>query len=149
MLTAFFDIDGLVHHEFVPPGQSVTGHFYVQVLQRLCDALQKRRFNKWQGQWFLHHENAPSHTSLVVQHFLAEKNIPVITQPPYYRISLRVTFGCSLLRNWASMGYVSQPWRTSNRIRRPDTGRFQKKPSTSASNNDRIDGASVWTCKGP
>jgi len=27
--------------------------------------------------------NAPSHTSLVVQQFLAEKSIPVITQPPY------------------------------------------------------------------
>ena len=26
---------------------------------------------------------APNHTSLVVQQFLAEKNIPVITQPPY------------------------------------------------------------------
>ena len=34
------------------------------------------------GEWFLHHDNAPNHTSLV-QQFLAEKNIPVITQPPY------------------------------------------------------------------
>jgi hypothetical protein len=24
----FFDIDSLVHHEFILPGQSVTGHFY-------------------------------------------------------------------------------------------------------------------------
>jgi hypothetical protein len=28
----FFDIDDVEHHEFVPPGQSVTGYFYVQVL---------------------------------------------------------------------------------------------------------------------
>jgi hypothetical protein len=76
-------IDGLVHHEFVPPGQSVTGHFYVKVLQRLRDAVRRKRGDKWHGQWFLHHDNAPSHTSLVVQQFLAEKNIPVITQPPY------------------------------------------------------------------
>jgi hypothetical protein len=34
-------------------------------------------------EWILHHDNAPSHTSLVVQQFLAEKSIPVITQPPY------------------------------------------------------------------
>jgi hypothetical protein len=34
-------------------------------------------------QWFLHHDNAPSRTSLVVQQLHAEKNIPVITQPPY------------------------------------------------------------------
>jgi len=30
------------------------------------------------------------------------------------RISLRVTFGCSLLWKWASRGRVSQPWKTSN-----------------------------------
>jgi histone-lysine N-methyltransferase SETMAR len=80
MRIAFFDIDGLVHHEFMPPGPSVTGHLYVQVLQRL---VWRKRRNRWQGQWFLHHDNTPSHTSLVVQQFLAEKNIPVITQPPY------------------------------------------------------------------
>ena len=32
---------------------------------------------------FLHHDNAPSHTSLVVQQFFAEKSIPVITQTPH------------------------------------------------------------------
>jgi hypothetical protein len=81
--TEFFDINGLVHHEFVLPGQSVTGHFYVQVLQRLHNVFQRKRHDTWQGQWFLHHNNASSQTSLVVQQFLAEKNIPVITQPPY------------------------------------------------------------------
>jgi hypothetical protein len=63
----FFDIDGLVHHEFVSPGQSVTCNFCVQVLQRLCDAVRRKWHYKWQGQWFLHHDNASSHTSLVVQ----------------------------------------------------------------------------------
>jgi len=29
MLIAFSDINGVVHHEFVPPGQTVNGHFYV------------------------------------------------------------------------------------------------------------------------
>jgi hypothetical protein len=28
----FFDIDNVVHLEFVPPGQSVTDNFYMQVL---------------------------------------------------------------------------------------------------------------------
>jgi hypothetical protein len=36
-----------------------------------------------QGQWFLHHDNALRYTWLVVQQFLAKKNIPVITQPLY------------------------------------------------------------------
>jgi len=42
MLIAFFDIDGVVHHEFVPPGHNVSGYFYVQVLQRLRDAVRRK-----------------------------------------------------------------------------------------------------------
>jgi hypothetical protein len=83
LLIAFFDIDGLVHNEFIPPGQSVTGHFYMQVLQRLHNAIQTKLSDKWQGQWFLHHDNATSHTLLAVQQLFAEENIPVITQSPY------------------------------------------------------------------
>ncbi|PNF34187.1 hypothetical protein B7P43_G17619 [Cryptotermes secundus] len=52
---------------------TVTGHFYMQVLQRLRDAVRRKGRDEWQGQWFVHHDNAPSHTSLVVQQFLAEK----------------------------------------------------------------------------
>jgi len=178
---------------------------------------------------------APSHTSLVVPQFLAEKSIPVITQPPYspdlapsdfwmfptlkmglkgahfatmedikwnattdlqkipkeayrrcfqqrqdrwskcvcvcvcarvllwrwlgkrchvsnrraLRISLRVTFGCSLLWKWTSRGRISQPWRTSNGMLRPNCRRFQKKSSAGASNNGRIDRASVCVRRGP
>jgi hypothetical protein len=39
--------------------------------------------DKWQRQWFLHLDKAPSHKSFVLQKFPAEKNIPVIAQPPY------------------------------------------------------------------
>jgi hypothetical protein len=63
---------------------SVTGHFYVQVLQRLSIAVRREQFNKWQGQRLLHHDNASSHTLLVVKQFLAKKDIYVITQPLYY-----------------------------------------------------------------
>jgi hypothetical protein len=55
----------------------------VQVLQRLRGAVRRKRRDKSQGQWFLHYDNAPSHTSLVEHKFLAEKNIPVINQPLY------------------------------------------------------------------
>jgi hypothetical protein len=65
------------------PDKRVTGHFYLQVLQLLHDVARRKRNEKWQGQWFLHHNNALTHTSLVVQQFLAKKNITVINQPPY------------------------------------------------------------------
>jgi transposase len=31
----------------------------------------------------LHHDNAPAHTALAVQHFLASKNMTVVSHPPY------------------------------------------------------------------
>jgi hypothetical protein len=55
----------------------------MQVLQRLRNAVRGKGRSKFQGQWFLHHDNTPSHTSPGVEHFLAEKNIPVITQQLY------------------------------------------------------------------
>jgi hypothetical protein len=30
-----FDIEGIVHKEFVPPGQTVNGKFYCEILRRL------------------------------------------------------------------------------------------------------------------
>jgi hypothetical protein len=76
----FFDKDCSVHRESVPSGQSVT----VQVLQR------KRRDKQQAGTVV----SAPSHKS------------PVVSSSSHrtLRISLPVTFGCSLLSKWASRG---------------------------------------------
>ena len=43
MLITFFDQKGLVHHEFVPQGQTVNQHFYQQVLNRLNDRVRRCR----------------------------------------------------------------------------------------------------------
>jgi hypothetical protein len=150
MFQNLFDINGLVYHEFIPLGECVTGHLHVQVLHMLRDAVRgSGETNSRQGQWFLQHDNAPSHTSLVVQQFLAEKNIQSSPNHRTLRISLRVTHSCSLLWKWASWGHVSQPLRTSIRMPWPNSFRFQKNPSAGASNNGRIDGTSVSVRKGP
>ena len=41
MLSSFFDANGIVHKEFVPPGQTVNQQFYLKVLKGLCDSVQK------------------------------------------------------------------------------------------------------------
>jgi transposase len=33
--------------------------------------------------WRLHHDNAPSHTSLLVREFLAKHHVATLPQPPY------------------------------------------------------------------
>ena len=84
MLIAFFNIDGLVHHEFVSTGETVNKEFYKIVLQRLCDAVRRHRPENWRsGNWILHHDNAPAHMAVTTNEFLAKHNISWPPQPPY------------------------------------------------------------------
>ncbi|UYV68136.1 hypothetical protein LAZ67_5003148 [Cordylochernes scorpioides] len=36
LLITFFDVKGLVHYEFMPEGQTINQHYYLDVLGRLC-----------------------------------------------------------------------------------------------------------------
>ena len=57
----FFDIRGIVHHEYAPVGQRVTKEYYQQVLRRLRDAVRRKRPDLWTTKnWQLHHDNAPA-----------------------------------------------------------------------------------------
>lgn len=82
MMICFFDSKGVVHKEFVPPGQTVNHQFYIEVLQRL----RKRIFRvrpEIADTWILHHDNAPCHRAFSVTQFLTSKNITLLPQPPY------------------------------------------------------------------
>ena len=58
----FFDQKGIVHKEFVPPGQTVNAAFYVEVLKRLWENVRRKRPDQWQNnKWLLHHDNVPAH----------------------------------------------------------------------------------------
>jgi hypothetical protein len=68
----------------VPKGQTVNSGFYCDVLRRLRENVQRRRPELWREQtWLLHHENAPFHTSVLTQQFLAKHKMAVIPHPPY------------------------------------------------------------------
>jgi histone-lysine N-methyltransferase SETMAR len=80
----FSDIQGIVHKEFIPPGQTVNGKFYCEVLKWLREGIWRKHPDKWKkNSWFLHHDNAPAHTSLAVRQFLKSKNITVVPHPSY------------------------------------------------------------------
>ena len=58
--------------------------YYVEVLKRLRDAVRRKRPRFWSsGDWLLHHDNAPAHSSNFVQQFLAKRKIVQLRQPPY------------------------------------------------------------------
>ena len=77
----FFSI---VHYEFASRGQTINKEYYVEVLKRLRDAVRRKRPRFWSsGDWLLHHDNAPAHSSNLVQQFLAKHKIVQLCQPPY------------------------------------------------------------------
>ena len=82
MLIVFFDSKGVVHKEFVPPGQTVNTAFYVEVLKWLKKRVARVR-PEITNTWVLHHDSAPSHASLLVREFLAKQTMATLPQPPY------------------------------------------------------------------
>jgi transposase len=84
MLIVFFDIRGIVYYEYAPPGQTINKTYYVDVLKRFRNAMRRKRPALWRsGNWLLHQDNAPAHTSQLVQCFLAKHGIAQVPQPPY------------------------------------------------------------------
>jgi len=65
-----FDSEGIVHHEYAPHGQTNNKEFYVEFLRHLRESVHRKRPEKWRdGDWILHHDSAPTHTSHHVQQF--------------------------------------------------------------------------------
>ncbi|UYV64538.1 hypothetical protein LAZ67_3001139 [Cordylochernes scorpioides] len=84
LLVAFLDNKGIVHHEYLPAGQTVIKEMYLSILRRLREAIRKKRLEKWtNGDWILHHDNARPHTAHLVTSFLAKNGTEILPQPPY------------------------------------------------------------------
>ncbi|UYV67377.1 hypothetical protein LAZ67_5000405 [Cordylochernes scorpioides] len=84
LLVAFLDNKGIVHHEYLPAGQTVIKEMYLSILRRLREAIRKKRPEKWtNGDWILHHDNARPHTAHLVTSFLAKNGAEILPQPPY------------------------------------------------------------------
>ncbi|GFU67918.1 histone-lysine n-methyltransferase setmar-like protein [Trichonephila clavipes] len=74
----------IVHHEYAHTGQTINKEYYVEVLKRLRNAIRRKRPQLWEsGDWLLHHDNAPAHTSNLVQQYLSKHSIAQLRQPPY------------------------------------------------------------------
>ena len=65
-------IPGIVHKEFVPPGQTLNQTFYRKVLERLRKRVARVRTGI-ERTWMLYHDNASCHRAVSINEFLAEK----------------------------------------------------------------------------
>ena len=74
MLVIFFDWQGIIHKEFVPEGETINAVYYIGVMERLLNRIQRVRLGMCEsGDWFLLHDNALSHNVTFVKQFLAQK----------------------------------------------------------------------------
>ena len=65
-------------------GKRINKEFYLEVLRRLRESVRWKRPEIWRdGDRILHHDNAPAHTSHLVQLFLAKHSTAQLQQPPY------------------------------------------------------------------
>ena len=84
MLLAFFDSECILHYEYAPDGQTINKEFYLEFLRHLHESVRRKRPEKWrEGDWILHEDNVPAHTSHLVQRFLAKHGTAQLQQPSY------------------------------------------------------------------
>jgi hypothetical protein len=64
-----------VYYKFIPKGKTVNQHSYWDVLWHLQEDVWLNQPEKWRtGDWFLHHDSAPTYTAVFVEEFLAKNN---------------------------------------------------------------------------
>jgi hypothetical protein len=79
LLTIFFDYHAIVHQSYAPEGQTINKEYYLEVIRNLRDAVGRKRPNLCASRnWQLHHDNAPAHSSHLIQSFLVKHSIPVV-----------------------------------------------------------------------
>ena len=84
MLVIFFDWQGVIHKEFVPEGETINAVYYKGVMERLLNRIRRVRPGMCEsGEWFLLHNNAPSHNATIIKQFLAQWKVTVFDHPPY------------------------------------------------------------------
>jgi len=83
MLVIFFNWQGVIHKEFVPEGETINAVYYEGVMERLLNRIRYVRPGMCEsGNWFLLHENAPSHNATMVKQFLGQRKVTVLNHPP-------------------------------------------------------------------
>ena len=81
---SFFDFRGVMHYEFLPPLETVNKEYYLSVMRRLRETIRLQRPELWaNNSWFLHHDNAPSHTALVLRDHFIKNCTHIVSQAQY------------------------------------------------------------------
>jgi [histone H3]-lysine36 N-dimethyltransferase SETMAR len=83
MATIFWDSDGVLLVDYLPPKTTITGQYYATLINRLRDAIKSKRRGKLSKGVMLLHDNAPVHASQVAQLAIQRCGFHQCNHPPY------------------------------------------------------------------
>lgn len=83
MASIFWDSEGILLIDFLPPNTYITGAYYSDLLKKLAKAINKKRPNKIDKKIYLLHDNASPHKSNVVAATIAHHNFTELYHAPY------------------------------------------------------------------
>ena len=97
MAIIFCNIQGIVLKHLVPYKTTITGEYYSHLLRtQLRRAIREKRPELYRSGYILHQDNAPAHTSRVVQETTRALGIKLLPHPPYSPgwLYIWLTSGC-------------------------------------------------------
>lgn len=83
MATVFWDSQGIIFIDYLQKGQTITGAYYVTLLDRLGEELRTKRPRLARKKVLFHQDNAPVHKSTVAMAKLHELGFGLLPHPPY------------------------------------------------------------------
>jgi len=96
MLIIIFDSQGIAHKKFIPDGKTVNAGFCKGVMDRLLKHISTCLYVAFCSRdFFLLHNNAPTHKAASVGQFLTPKNVTTLYHPHTLQIYLHQTIFCS------------------------------------------------------
>jgi histone-lysine N-methyltransferase SETMAR len=84
MICVWWDVQGIIYYELLPPNQTINAEKYQEQLDRLREALRAKRpslVNR--NKVHFHHDNARPHTARTTKELLNSYSWKVLPQPPY------------------------------------------------------------------
>lgn len=83
MASIFWDAHGIIFIDYLEKGKTITGEYYVTLLDRLDKEIKEKRPHLKKKKVLFHHDNAPAHSSMKAMVKLNSLRYELLLHPPY------------------------------------------------------------------
>lgn len=83
MASVFWDSEGIVFIDYMPKGQTITGHYYANLIPKVREAIKEKRRGKLASGVLFLQDNAPAHRSEVALNAIHSAGFEILEHPAY------------------------------------------------------------------